>query len=155
MQFVLTMSGSLADSRGMTTSRMTDQTTQDLKALEDLLAQIAELTERADALKWRIVDRREIGAQTAVARVYGIKRQSLAQQISARAAKQAAREYTPADEIRVGDVVHAEDGRDIEVREIVRGKRGELTVNPGADDELSGRIWHTARVTRHTDRRSA
>jgi len=66
---------------------MTERTTQELKTLEATLAEIARLTEKAEALKWGILDRREIGSQTAVARVYGVKRQSVKQWIDARAAK--------------------------------------------------------------------
>lgn len=77
---------------------MTERTTQELTSLEATLAEIARLTEKAEGLKWGILDRREIGAQTAVARAYGVRRQSVAQWIEARAAALAAKAEQPADD---------------------------------------------------------
>lgn len=54
----------------------------------------------------------------------------------------------PADDFRIGDTVHLDDGRAIEIRDIERGERGLLIVNPGADDELSGHVWEHATVAR-------
>jgi hypothetical protein len=136
----------------MTTSRMTERTTQELTSLEATLAEIARLTEKAERLKWGILDRREIGAQTAVARVYGVKRQSVKQWIDARAEAMRHAKPMPADDIAIGDLVHTDDGRHVEVRALVRGDVGELTVNPGDADELGGKVWETAKVTRHADR---
>ncbi|NEA52411.1 hypothetical protein [Streptomyces sp. SID10815] len=53
----------------------------------------------------------------------------------------------PADEFRVGDVVHIEQ-RAVEVRRIERGPGGRLTVNPGDPDQLDGHAWQWADTTR-------
>lgn len=56
-----------------------------------------------------------------------------------------------ADSFQIGDIVHADDGRRVEIRAIKRGDGGELTVNPGDPDELDeldGMVWQHATVTR-------
>lgn len=54
----------------------------------------------------------------------------------------------PADDFQIGDHVHTEQGPVVEVRTIRRGDGGELTVNPGDDDQLDGHAWEWATVTR-------
>lgn len=54
----------------------------------------------------------------------------------------------PADDFQIGDHVHLDDGRTIEIRDIERGDQGLLLVNPGADDQLDGHAWELATVTR-------
>lgn len=53
-----------------------------------------------------------------------------------------------ADDFQIGDTVHLEDGRRVEIRDIERGEGGLLIVNPGADDQLDGNAWEWATVTR-------
>jgi hypothetical protein len=55
----------------------------------------------------------------------------------------------PADDFQIGDHVHTEQGPVVEVRAIARGEQGELTVNPGDPDQLNGRVWEHATVTRN------
>lgn len=55
----------------------------------------------------------------------------------------------PADDIQIGDHVHTEQGPIVEVRAIERGELGELTVNPGDDDQLDGKVWEHTTVTRN------
>lgn len=55
----------------------------------------------------------------------------------------------PADNFQVGDFVHTDDGRFVEVRSIERGDLGELTVNPGEHDQMDGKVWQHAIVTRN------
>ena len=54
----------------------------------------------------------------------------------------------PADDFQIGDHVHTEQGPIVEVRTIERGELGQLTVNPGCADQLDGRVWEHATVTR-------
>lgn len=54
----------------------------------------------------------------------------------------------PADDFQVGDFVHTDDGRFVEIRDIERGDKGLLIVNPGAHDQLDGHVWEQATVTR-------
>ncbi|MDX3575970.1 hypothetical protein [Streptomyces sp. FL07-04A] len=54
----------------------------------------------------------------------------------------------PADDFQIGDLVHTEQGPTVEVRVIERGERGQLTVNPGAPDQLDGKVWEHATITR-------
>ncbi len=54
----------------------------------------------------------------------------------------------PADDFQIGDLVHTEKDGIVEVRDIERGKKGDLTVNPGEPDELNGKVWEHATVTR-------
>lgn len=68
----------------MTTTRTTQTTDRNLTALAGKLAQIAELTAEAEALKWTILDTREIGTQTAVSKLYGVTRSAVGQWITAR-----------------------------------------------------------------------
>lgn len=68
----------------MTTTRLTTQTEKNLTELEATLAEIARLTEKADALKWSVLDTRETGSQTCVARLYGVTRSAVGQWITAR-----------------------------------------------------------------------
>lgn len=70
----------------MTTTRLTPKTEQNVSELKGLLAEIAELTEESERLKWAILDTREVGVQTLVAGLYGVKRQAVGQWIAARAA---------------------------------------------------------------------
>lgn len=65
---------------------MTPKTESNVNALKDKLAEIAELTRQAEALKWQVLDSREIGTQTVIAGLYGVKRQAVGQWIAARAA---------------------------------------------------------------------
>lgn len=58
--------------------------------------------------------------------------------------------YVPADDFRVGDLVHREDGPPIEVRRIDRRDRGVLIVNEGEADEMHGHVWEHATVTRES-----
>ncbi|MET8694717.1 hypothetical protein ABZV65_19490 [Streptomyces bauhiniae] len=53
-----------------------------------------------------------------------------------------------ADSFQIGDIVHTDDGRRVEIRAIKRGDGGELTINPGSPDELDGMVWQHATVTR-------
>ncbi|NED31086.1 hypothetical protein [Streptomyces sp. SID8499] len=53
----------------------------------------------------------------------------------------------PADEFRVGYLVHIGQ-RTVQVRHIRRGPGGQLTVNPGDPDQLDGRAWQWAIITR-------
>ncbi|OEV13203.1 hypothetical protein [Streptomyces nanshensis] len=70
----------------MTTTRLTRQTVQDLKELETVHEQKKKLEEQEEALKWRILDRREAGSQTAVAKVFDVSRSAVGQWIAAREA---------------------------------------------------------------------
>ena len=70
----------------MTTTRLTPRTEQNVSALKGLLAEIAELTEESERLKWAILDTREVGTQTLVAGLYGVRRQAVGQWIAAREA---------------------------------------------------------------------
>ena len=54
----------------------------------------------------------------------------------------------PADDFQIGDLVHLDNGSTVEVRDIERGDNGLLIVNLGASDELNGRVWEHATVTR-------
>jgi hypothetical protein len=54
----------------------------------------------------------------------------------------------PADDFQIGDHIHVHDGRTVEIRDIERGDKGLLIVNPGADDQLDGHVWEHATVTR-------
>lgn len=54
----------------------------------------------------------------------------------------------PADDFQIGDIVHLDNGNTVEVRDIERGDNGLLIVNVGARDELNGRVWEWATVTR-------
>jgi len=54
----------------------------------------------------------------------------------------------PADDFQIGDLVHLADGQTVEIRDIERGDKGLLTVNPGADDQMDGRVWEHVTVTR-------
>jgi hypothetical protein len=56
--------------------------------------------------------------------------------------------HIPADDFRIGDLVHTEQGPIVEVRAIERGETGQLTVNPGDPDQLDGKVWEHATVTR-------
>ena len=56
--------------------------------------------------------------------------------------------HIPADVLKVGDHVHTEQGPVVEVRAIQRGEQGQLTVNPGDQDQLDGKVWEHATVTR-------
>ena len=80
----MTPTSNLAHTPGMTTTRFTPKTSANLEALEAKLTQIADLTREAEALKWAILDTREVGAQTAIAGLYGVKRQAVGQWIAAR-----------------------------------------------------------------------
>lgn len=60
-----------------------------------------------------------------------------------------AEQYIPADDFRIGDHVHVHDGRIVEVRTIERGDTGQLTVNAGEADQLDGKVWEHATVTRN------
>lgn len=53
-----------------------------------------------------------------------------------------------ADDVQIGDVVHAPDGSFVAIRDLERGPDGRLTVNPGAADQLDGYVWQGATVTR-------
>lgn len=53
-----------------------------------------------------------------------------------------------ADSFQIGDRVHTEQGPIVEVRVIERGNQGRLTVNPGCADQLDGRVWEHATITR-------
>jgi hypothetical protein len=57
--------------------------------------------------------------------------------------------HLPADDFKIGDIIHLADGRRVEIRDIERGDKGLLTVNPGADDQLDGRVWEHVTVTRN------
>ncbi|MET9012321.1 hypothetical protein ABZX74_15585 [Streptomyces olivaceoviridis] len=57
--------------------------------------------------------------------------------------------HLQADQFQVGDIVHTDEGRSVEIRSIERRDGGELIVNPGAPDELEGMVWQTAKVTRN------
>ena len=54
----------------------------------------------------------------------------------------------PADDFQIGDIVHLDNCDTVEVRDIERGDNGLLIVNVGASDELNGRVWEHATVTR-------
>lgn len=54
----------------------------------------------------------------------------------------------PADNFQIGDLVHTEQGPIVEVRDLEHGEGGILIVNPGADDQLDGKAWEWATVTR-------
>lgn len=54
----------------------------------------------------------------------------------------------PADDFQIGDIVHLDNGSTVEIRNIERGDHGLLIVNPGAADELNGRVWEHATITR-------
>lgn len=69
----------------MTTTRLTQRTSANVSALKTKLAKIAELTREADELKWAVLDTREVGTQTVIAGLYGVKRQAVGQWIAARA----------------------------------------------------------------------
>lgn len=69
----------------MTTTRLTPQTSANVEALKTKLGRIAELTREAEALKWAVLDTREVGTQTVIAGLYGVKRQAVGQWITARA----------------------------------------------------------------------
>jgi hypothetical protein len=56
--------------------------------------------------------------------------------------------HIPADDFQIGDHVHTEQGPIVEVRAIERGEQGQLTVNSGCDDQLDGKVWEHATVTR-------
>lgn len=56
----------------------------------------------------------------------------------------------PADDFQIGDLVHTRDGGTVEIRDIERGDKGLLIVNPGAPDQLDGHVWEQATVTRNT-----
>ena len=56
--------------------------------------------------------------------------------------------YVPAEDFKVGDLVHVDGRRPIEVRHLVRDKAGRLIVNPGDPDELDGWVWQHATITR-------
>lgn len=58
------------------------------------------------------------------------------------------RMYIPADDFKIGDLIDIGDGQVTEVRAIQRGDVGLLIVNPGDFDEITGRIWNHAHVTR-------
>lgn len=68
----------------MPTTRLTKQTTGDLKRLEGILGEIAQLEQQAEALKWAILDRREIGSQQEIGKLYGVSRSAVGQWIKAR-----------------------------------------------------------------------
>lgn len=70
----------------MTTTRLTEKTSANVKALKDKLAEIARLTNEAEALKWSVLDSREVGTQTLIAGLYGVRRQAVGQWIAAREA---------------------------------------------------------------------
>jgi hypothetical protein len=55
----------------------------------------------------------------------------------------------PAGNFQIGDHVHLDDGRTVEIRDIERGDQGLLLVNPGAEDQLDGHAWEWATVTRN------
>lgn len=55
--------------------------------------------------------------------------------------------HIPAADLQVGDLVHVHDGRTATVRHIAR-EGADVTVNPGDDDQLDGRPWETATITR-------
>lgn len=55
----------------------------------------------------------------------------------------------PADDFQIGDLVHLDDGSTVEVRDIERGDKGLLLVNPSAPDQLDGHVWEHATVTRN------
>lgn len=56
--------------------------------------------------------------------------------------------HIPADDFQIGDHVHLPDGTTVEVRNIQRGDKGRITVNPGDSDQLDGHVWEHATVTR-------
>ena len=56
--------------------------------------------------------------------------------------------HIPADDFQIGDQVHLDDGSTVEIRDIERGDKGILIVNPGASDQLEGHVWEHATVTR-------
>lgn len=70
----------------MTTTRLTTKTAADAARLKDKLAEIARLTNEAEALKWSVLDSREVGTQTLIAGLYGVRRQAVGQWIAAREA---------------------------------------------------------------------
>lgn len=75
----------------MTTTRLTRKTEANLAALGDVLAEIAQLNQRAERLKWEILDSYEAGSQTAVAWAYGVTRSAVGQWVSTRANRTVAR----------------------------------------------------------------
>lgn len=58
--------------------------------------------------------------------------------------------HIPADDFQIGDTVHLADGGQVEIRDILRGDQGRITVNPGDGDQLDGRVWEHVVVTRST-----
>lgn len=56
--------------------------------------------------------------------------------------------HMAADDLQLGDLVRLTNGQTVEAREIKRGDLGELIVNPGAVDQLTGRVWEHVTVTR-------
>lgn len=56
--------------------------------------------------------------------------------------------YIPADDFKIGDIIDIGDGSTTEIRAIERRDHGQLIVNPGDFDEITGFIWHYAAVTR-------
>jgi hypothetical protein len=69
----------------MARTQLTTKTTERLNELTILLSEIRQLTDRAEQVKWEILDSRESGTQTAVAAAYGVRRQAVGQWIRARA----------------------------------------------------------------------
>ncbi|MER6605936.1 DUF4326 domain-containing protein [Streptomyces sp. NPDC000927] len=60
-----------------------------------------------------------------------------------------------ADDLRIGDMVRLIDGSLVTVLEIQRGDRGELTVNPGAPNQLNGKVWEHVTVIRKISKEQA
>lgn len=56
--------------------------------------------------------------------------------------------HIPADDFQIGDLVHLDRDRTVEIRHMRRGEKGELTVNPGDRDQLDGYVWQHTIVTR-------
>ncbi|MFI0967126.1 hypothetical protein ACH4S8_37930 [Streptomyces sp. NPDC021080] len=60
--------------------------------------------------------------------------------------------YVPADDFRPGDLIHvgSEEWPVVEARTVTRDQYSSVTVNAGASDQLDGRVWQHAYVTRKT-----
>lgn len=80
----------LAYNVSMTRAQLTPQTAGHLNELAIVLDEMRRLNERAEELKWLILDTRENGTQTAVASIYCVRRQAVGQWIKTRSNTQQA-----------------------------------------------------------------
>lgn len=71
----------------MTSRCLTPETMDDLNNLAILMHQRTALDARMDELKWRILDTNQAGTQTAVAKLYGVRRQAVGQWVKDRRQK--------------------------------------------------------------------